>query len=166
MIRRPPRSTQPTTLFPYTTLFRSNKPEDTAATFVQGWLRTGDLGYVDDEGYLFLVDRKKDMLIRGGENIYCSEIEAVLYKHPAVVDAGVVGVSHPTLGEEPAALVVLKDGAHATPEELRAFVRSQLAAYKVPVRVVIRPEMLPRNPTGKLLKPALKQLLAATPLIS
>ncbi|MBI5259908.1 MAG: acyl--CoA ligase [Burkholderiales bacterium] len=143
-----------------------NKPEETAATFVQGWLRTGDLGYLDDEGYLFLVDRKKDMLIRGGENIYCSEIEAVLYKHPAVVDAGVVGVTHPTLGEEPAALVVLKDGAHAEPEELRAFVRSHLAAYKVPVRVVIRPELLPRNPTGKLLKPVLKQLLAATPLIS
>lgn len=143
-----------------------NRPEDSAATFVHGWLRTGDLGYVDEEGFLYIVDRKKDMLIRGGENIYCAEIEAVLYQHPAVVDAGVVGVPHPSLGEEPAALVTLKPGEPVSPKELRAFVRQHLAAYKVPVRVVVRDELLPRNPTGKLLKKELQRLLQDTPLIS
>ncbi len=138
-----------------------NKPAETAATFVDGWLRTGDLGYLDDEGFLFIVDRKKDMLIRGGENIYCAEVEAVLYRHPAVMDAGVIGRAHATLGEEPAALVTLKPGAVVTEDELRAFVRGQLAAFKVPVRIVISPDPLPRNPTGKLLKKSLKQLFDA-----
>jgi long-chain acyl-CoA synthetase len=139
-----------------------NRPEDTAATFQQGWLRTGDLGYIDDEGFLFLVDRKKDMLIRGGENIYCAEIESVLYRHPEVMDAGVVGLPHRTLGEEPAALVTLRPGAQATAESLREHARRLLAAYKVPVRILIHPEMLPRNAAGKLMKPALKALLDAS----
>lgn len=136
------------------------KPEETARVFVDGWLRTGDIGYLDEEGFLFIVDRKKDMLIRGGENIYCAEVEAVLYRHPAVMDAGVVGLPHPTLGEEPAAVVSLKPGQHATEQALQAFVRTQLAAFKVPVRVLLVPDGLPRNPSGKLLKPALKALLA------
>jgi long-chain acyl-CoA synthetase len=135
-----------------------NKPEETAATFVAGWLRTGDLARLDDEGFLTIVDRKKDMLIRGGENIYCAEVEAVLYRHPAVMDAGVVGQAHPTLGEEPVALVTLKPDAVATEAELRAFVRSHIAGFKVPVRVVISGEPLPRNPTGKLMKKTLKLL--------
>ncbi|MCW7536952.1 acyl--CoA ligase [Aquabacterium sp. A7-Y] len=137
------------------------RPEDTAQTFVDGWLRTGDLAYLDDEGWLFIVDRKKDMLIRGGENIYCAEIESALYKHPAVVDAGVVGVPHASLGEEPAALVVLRPGETLEPEALREFLRGHLSAYKLPVSIVIHPELLPRNPAGKLMKPALKQLLQA-----
>jgi len=135
------------------------KPEETARTFIDGWLRTGDIGTLDDEGFLYIVDRKKDMLIRGGENIYCAEVEAVLYRHPAVMDAGVVGQPHPTLGEEPAAVVSLKPGMAATEDELRAFVRTQLAGFKVPVRVLFVPDGLPRNPSGKLLKRALKDLL-------
>ena len=140
-----------------------NKPEDQARAFSDGWLRTGDLGYLDDEGFLFIVDRKKDMLIRGGENIYCAEVEALLYRHPAVMDAGVIGIAHHTLGEEPAALVTLKEGMQATEDELRAFVRSQTAAFKVPVRILIRAEPLPRNPNGKLLKKELRQLFAQAP---
>lgn len=135
-----------------------NKPAETAATFVDGWLRTGDLATLDDEGFLTIVDRKKDMLIRGGENIYCAEVEAVLYRHPAVMDAGVVGQAHPTLGEEPVALVTLKPDTCTTEDELRAFVRSQIAGFKVPVRVKISDEPLPRNPTGKLMKKSLKLL--------
>ena len=135
-----------------------NKPEETAATFIDGWLRTGDLGTLDDEGFLTIVDRKKDMLIRGGENIYCAEVEAVLYRHPAVMDAGVIGQAHATLGEEPVALVTLKPGLLATEEELRAFVRSQIAGFKVPVRILIHADPLPRNPTGKLMKKTLKLL--------
>ena len=138
-----------------------NKPEETARTFVDGWLRTGDLARLDDEGFLFIVDRKKDMLIRGGENIYCAEVEAVLYRHPAVMDAGVIGRTHTTLGEEPVALVSLKPDTSATEDELRSFVRSQIASFKVPVRIVILAEALPRNPTGKLLKKTLKALFDA-----
>lgn len=136
-----------------------NQPEATAATFIDGWVKTGDLAYLDDEGFLFIVDRKKDMLIRGGENIYCSEIEAALYEHPAVVDAGIVGQPHRTLGEEPVAAVTLKDGESATEEELRAFVGQRLAAFKVPVRIVFSAEMLPRNANGKLIKAELKKLV-------
>src|SRR5690606_8261706 len=137
-----------------------NKPQETSDTFVDGWLRTGDLGRIDEEGFLYIVDRKKDMLIRGGENIYCAEVEAALYEHPAVMDAGVIGVEHPTLGEEPAAIVTLKAGAEASQADLQAFVAARLAAFKVPVRIAIVPELLPRNPNGKLMKVALKQLLA------
>ncbi len=139
-----------------------NRPQETADTFVDGWLRTGDLGRVDEEGYLYIVDRKKDMLIRGGENIYCAEVEAALYEHPAVMDAGVVGIEHPTLGEEPAAVVTLTAGAEVGQAELQAFVATRLAAFKVPVRIAVVPELLPRNPNGKLVKVALKRLLAAT----
>jgi len=137
-----------------------NKPEQTEATFGGGWLRTGDLAYLDDEGFLFVVDRKKDMLLRGGENIYCAEVEAVLYRHPAIMDAGVVGKPHPTLGEEPVAVVCFKPGHSATQDEIRDFVRQQLAAFKVPVRVCVSELPLPRNAAGKLMKPALRQLYA------
>lgn len=140
-----------------------NRPQETAETFVDGWLRTGDLGRVDDEGYLYIVDRKKDMLIRGGENIYCTEVEAALYEHPAVMDAGVVGIAHPTLGEEPAAVVALRPGTEATEAELQAFVGARLANFKIPVRIVIAPELLPRNPNGKLIKPALREMIASGP---
>jgi len=135
-----------------------NKPEDTAQTFVDGWLKTGDLACIDEEGFLFVVDRKKDMLIRGGENIYCIEVENVLYEHPAVMDAALVGIPHRTLGEEPGAVVTLKPGMDATEDELRGFVAERLAAFKVPVRVVFSRETLPRNVNGKIMKGELKKL--------
>jgi len=135
-----------------------NNPEATAATFVDGWVRTGDLGYMDEEAFLFIVDRKKDMLIRGGENIYCTEVEDALYAHPAVMDAGVVGRPHRTLGEEPVAAVTLKPGQSVGEAELRAFVGERLAAFKVPVRIHFNAGMLPRNVNGKLLKPEIKKL--------
>jgi steroid-24-oyl-CoA synthetase len=133
-------------------------PEATAATFIEGWLRTGDIARLDDEGFCYILDRAKDMLIRGGENIYCVEVENALFEHPAVIDAAVVGIPHHSLGEEPGAVVTLKPGATASEPELRAFVAERLAAFKVPVRIVFSPDSLPRNATGKLLKGELKRL--------
>lgn len=135
-----------------------NNPQATAETFVDGWVRTGDLAYLDDEGFLYVVDRKKDMLIRGGENIYCSEVESALYAHPAVLDAAVVGRPHRTLGEEPVAVVTPKAGETLDEATLQRFVAGRLAAFKVPVRIVVREEMLPRNANGKLLKGELRRL--------
>ena len=129
-----------------------NKPEATAATFVDGWVRTGDLARLDEEGFCFIVDRAKDMIIRGGENIYSSEVENVLYDHPAVTDAALIGLPHRTLGEEPAAVVHLAPGTSASEAELQAWVRERLAAFKVPVKIVFHPETLPRNANGKILK--------------
>jgi long-chain acyl-CoA synthetase len=140
-----------------------NKPEATAQTFVDGWVRTGDLARIDEEGFCFIIDRAKDMLIRGGENIYCVEVENVLYDHPAVMDAAVVGKPHRTLGEEPAAVVTLKPGAQASEEELRAHVAERLAAFKVPVEVRFWNEVLPRNANGKILKTELKKLFEQEP---
>jgi len=135
-----------------------NKPEATAQTFVKGWVKSGDLAYINEDGYLFIVDRAKDMLIRGGENIYCIEVENVLYDHHAVMDAALVGIPHRTLGEEPAAVVTLKPGAEATERELRAFVADRLAAFKVPVKVLFTRDVLPRNANGKIMKNELKKL--------
>jgi long-chain acyl-CoA synthetase len=135
-----------------------NKPEATAQTFHEGWVKTGDLARLDEEGFCFIIDRAKDMLIRGGENIYCIEVENVLYDHPAVMDAALVGVPHKTLGEEAAAVVTLKPGAEATERELRAFVAERLAAFKVPTKIIFWPETLPRNANGKILKNELKKL--------
>jgi len=137
-----------------------NKPEATAKAFEGEWLKTGDVARLDDEGFLFIVDRKKDMLIRGGENIYCIEVEEVLYRHPAVMDAGVIGLPHHTLGEEPAAVVTLKAGMNASEDELRAFVGEHLAAFKVPVRIAFSGEPLPRNAPGKIMKPQLRAFFA------
>ena len=135
-----------------------NNPKATAETFADGWLKTGDLARLDDEGFLYIVDRAKDMLIRGGENIYCTEVENALYEHPAVMDAAVVGIPHQTLGEEPGAIVMLKPGAQATEEELRHHVAQRLAAFKVPVKVKFWSETLPRNPAGKILKRELRSV--------
>jgi long-chain acyl-CoA synthetase len=140
-----------------------NKPEATAQTFVDGWVRTGDLAKLDEDGFCFILDRAKDMLIRGGENIYCVEVENVLYDHPAVMDAAVVGKPHRILGEEPAAVVTLKPGTQATEEELRAHVAERLAAFKVPVAVKFWHETLPRNANGKILKSELKKVFAEEP---
>ncbi|HYE42787.1 MAG TPA: class I adenylate-forming enzyme family protein, partial [Caulobacteraceae bacterium] len=137
-----------------------NKPEATAETFVDGWVRTGDLAKMDEEGFLFIVDRAKDMLIRGGENIYCVEVENALYEHPSIMDAAVVGRAHEVLGEEPCAVVTTKPGTSATEQELRDHVAERLAGFKVPVAVIVRDEPLPRNANGKILKTELKGLFA------
>jgi long-chain acyl-CoA synthetase len=138
-----------------------NQPEATAQTFQNGWLRTGDLARLDEEGYCFMIDRAKDMLIRGGENIYCIEVENALYDHPAIMDAALVGIPHRTLGEEPAAVVTLKPDHTATEQELRAFVADRLAAFKVPVKILFQTETLPRNANGKIMKSELKKLFEA-----
>jgi len=132
-----------------------NRPEATAETFIDGWVVTGDLARIDEEGFLYLVDRAKDMLIRGGENIYCIEVESALYDHPAVMDASVVGIEHKILGQEVGAVVQLKPGMNANEDELRAHVASQIAAFKVPVEIQFQDEPLPRNANGKILKPIL-----------
>ncbi|MFN7164870.1 MAG: class I adenylate-forming enzyme family protein [Hyphomonas sp.] len=138
-----------------------NRPDATAETFRQGWVVTGDLARIDEEGFLYLVDRAKDMLIRGGENIYCIEVENALYDHPAVMDAAVVGIQHKILGEEVGAIVQLKPGKNATEAELRAHVAGQLAAFKVPVEIQFLNEPLPRNANGKIVKSELRQRFAA-----
>jgi len=135
-----------------------NKPDATAQTFTDGWVKTGDLARVDEENFCYIIDRAKDMLIRGGENIYCIEVENVLYEHPAVMDAALIGKPHHSLGEEPVAVVHLKPGLHTTEEELRAFVAGKLASFKVPVKVIFWPETLPRNENGKILKRELKKI--------
>ena len=132
-----------------------NKPEATAEAFKNGWFHTGDLAYRDEDGYLFVVDRKKDLVIRGGYNVYPREIEEVLYEHPAVAEAAVIGKPDPKLGEEVLAFVALKPGASADEAELIAYAKERLAAYKYPreVRIV---EDLPKGATGKILKKELR----------
>jgi long-chain acyl-CoA synthetase len=128
-----------------------NRPDATAEAIRAGWFHTGDMARIDGDGYFFIVDRKKDMIIRGGYNVYPREIEEILYEHPAVREVAVVGVPHDELGEEIGAAVALKDGAEATPDELRDHVKGQVAAYKYP-RIVWMVEDLPKGPTGKILK--------------
>src|SRR5262249_19358350 len=126
--------------------------------FADGWVKTGDLARIDEDGFCYIVDRAKDVIIRGGENIYSVEVEAVLQEHPDVLDAGLVPIPHRTLGEEPGAAVTLKPGSAADEAALQAHVAGRLAAFKVPVRVVIQPDLLPRNANGKILKAELKRL--------
>lgn len=140
-----------------------NKPEATAATFTDGWLHTGDIARIDDEGFVFIVDRAKDMIIRGGENVYCSEVEAALFEHGGVLDAAVVGVPHEVLGEEVGAVVQPRPGSALTTQDLQAHVGARLAAFKVPVHIWFREEDLPRNPAGKVLKRELRQELGLIP---
>jgi len=129
-----------------------NKPEETAeAMTAGGWLRTGDMARVDADGYYFIVDRKKDLIIRGGYNVYPREVEEVLHEHPAVAEVAVIGIPDAALGEEVGAAVALKPGASAAPEELRAFARDRVAAYKYP-RYVWLVDTLPKGPTGKILR--------------
>jgi long-chain acyl-CoA synthetase len=137
-----------------------HKPEATAATFTGGWVHTGDLARVDDEGFVYLVDRAKDLLIRGGENISSVEVESALFEHPAVTDAAVIGIPDQVLGEEVGAVVHLAPGSSVSEAELKAHVAARLASFKVPRRVWFFDEPLPRNPAGKILKRDLrKQLL-------
>jgi long-chain acyl-CoA synthetase len=128
-----------------------NQPEATAEAIRDGWFATGDMARVDEDGYFFIVDRKKELIIRGGYNVYPREVEEVLYEHPAVREAAVVGVPHDELGEEVGAAVALKDGASADVDELRAFVKERVASYKYP-RIVWLVDELPKGPTGKILK--------------
>jgi long-chain acyl-CoA synthetase len=128
-----------------------NREEATAETIVDGWLHTGDIGKVDEDGYFFIVDRKKEMIIRGGYNVYPREIEEVLYEHPDVREAAVLGIPSDEYGEEVAAAVALKDGASTSPEDLRNYVKEQVAGYKYPRKVWLVDE-LPKGPTGKILK--------------
>ena len=128
-----------------------NKPDETGDTLIDGWLHTGDIAKIDEDGYFFIVDRKKDLIIRGGYNVYPREIEEVLYEHPAVREAAVIGVKDDNLGEEVGAAVALKDGEEASAQELRDFVKEQVAAYKYPRRVWFVDD-LPKGPTGKILK--------------
>jgi long-chain acyl-CoA synthetase len=128
------------------------KPEATAdAIDSEGWFYTGDMARVDEDGYFYIVDRKKDLIIRGGYNVYPREVEEVIYEHPAVHEAAVIGIPHPELGEEVGAGIALNEGAEASPEEIREYVKGQVAAYKYP-RVVWIVDELPKGPTGKILK--------------
>jgi long-chain acyl-CoA synthetase len=128
-----------------------NLPDATAAAIADGWFSTGDIARIDDDGYYYVVDRKKDLIIRGGYNVYPREIEEVLHEHPAVAQVVVIGIPHDTLGEEIGAAVVLKSGATVDPEELRAFAKQRVAAYKYPRRLWLV-DSLPTGPTGKLLR--------------
>jgi acyl-CoA synthetase (AMP-forming)/AMP-acid ligase II len=139
-----------------------NDPEATAETWRDGWLVTGDLGKLDADGYLYIVGRSKDVIIRGGNNVHATDVEHVLVQHEAVKEVAVVGAPHPVLGEDVVAFVVLHPEAEATSEELRALGLEHLADYKVP-RQFIFVDALPRNPTGKVIKPELKARLTATP---
>jgi len=128
-----------------------NRPDATAEAIRDGWFHSGDLARVDEDGYFRIVDRKKDMIIRGGYNVYPREIEEILYEHPAVAEAAVIGLPHPALGEEVGAAVALKPGAAVSAEELRDYVKGQVAAYKYP-RHVWMVDVLPKGPTGKIQK--------------
>jgi long-chain acyl-CoA synthetase len=132
-----------------------NRPEDTAKAIPDGWFRTGDLARQDEDGYFFIVDRKKEMIIRGGYNVYPREIEEALYEHPAVAEVACIGIKHPDLGEEVAAAVALKPGASAEPDELREWAKARVAAYKYPRHVWLVTE-LPKGPTGKILRRAVE----------
>lgn len=135
-----------------------NKPEATAKTFQDGWLHTGDVARIDGQGFVTIVDRIKDMVNRGGENVYCVEVENVLAAHPAVFEAAVVGVPDKMMGEKVGALIVTKPGSKAEPGEIVEFARTRLADFKIPQYMIVRSEMLPRNPSGKVLKGQLRKI--------
>jgi long-chain acyl-CoA synthetase len=131
------------------------RPEATAETLRDGWLHSGDLGFVDEDGFYFIVDRAKDLVIRGGYNVYPREIEEVLYAHPAILEAAVIGKPDQRLGEEVVAVVALRPGESATAEEIIGYTRERLAAYKYPREIRFMAE-LPKGPSGKILKTALR----------
>ena len=135
-----------------------NRPDESASTLVSGWLRTGDIGYQDSDGFFFITDRKKDMLLVNGINVYPREIEELLYQVSGVKEAAVVGKSHPKKGEQPIAFVALDEGAELTEEAVKAFLKGRLADFKIPRKIHIL-DQLPRNATGKILKTALRERL-------
>ena len=136
-----------------------NRPAETAATFTNGWLHSGDVARIDEDGFIFIVDRAKDMIIRGGENIYSVEVEAALFEHPDVADCAVIGIPHRVLGEEVGAVIVLRAGRTVDAEELMRHVATRLAKFSVPTHIYFRAEPLPRNPAGKVLKRQLRDEL-------
>jgi long-chain acyl-CoA synthetase len=133
-----------------------NKQEATDKAFTKGWLHSGDIARIDEEGFIFIVDRAKDMIIRGGENVYSVIVEAAIFEHADVADCAVVGVPHPSLGEEVAAVIVLRPGRVIEGEEISRHVAQRLAKFQVPTKVIFRTEPLPRNPQGKVLKRELR----------
>nr|MDT0523403.1 AMP-binding protein [Streptomyces sp. DSM 41633] len=137
-----------------------NRPEETAKTVVDGWLHTGDIGRLDEDGYLVLVDRAKDMIIRGGENIYPKEIETVAYQLPAIAEAAVVGRANSLYGEEPVLFASLHADAELPIERIREHLTASLSKYKLPVEITVLPE-LPKNAVGKIDKPSLRKTLTA-----
>lgn len=139
-----------------------NKPEATAEAFTDGWFHSGDLGYRDADGFYYVVDRKKDVVIRGGENVYCAEVEAVLFQHPAVQDVAIIGLPHRELGEEVTAVIEPRPGATIDDNDLQGFVAARLARFKVPSRLIYSDEPLPRTATGKVLKRQLKDRYAGS----
>ena len=134
-----------------------NKPEATHEAFTGSWFHTGDLGFRDSDGFHYVVDRKKDVVIRGGENVYCGEVEAVLFTHPAVQDVAIIGLPHRELGEEVVAVIQPREGATMSAGDVQAHVAATLARFKVPSRVFFIDDVLPRTATGKVLKRELKQ---------
>ena len=133
-----------------------NRPDETAETIVDGWLHTGDLGRLDEDGFLYITDRAKDMVLRGGENVYCAEVEAAIYEHPAVYEAAVYGLPHERLGEEVAATVRVREGEHLDADGLREYLGNHLASFKIPSRLHMTTSELPRNASGKMLKRELR----------
>jgi long-chain acyl-CoA synthetase len=138
-----------------------NKPEATASAFTDGWVHTGDLAKMDDEGYIMIVDRAKDMIIRGGENVYSVIVEAAIFEHPAVGDCAVIGVPHPTLGEEVGAVIVVRPDHRVSAEEIQEFVSQRLGRFEVPTKIFFSDTPLPRNPQGKVLKRELRESVTA-----
>ncbi|MCU1356080.1 MAG: AMP-dependent synthetase and ligase [Acidimicrobiales bacterium] len=138
-----------------------NKPEATAEAIVDGRLRTGDLGRIDEDGFVYIEDRAKDMILRAGENVYCAEVEAAIYEHPDVYEAAVFGVPHERLGEEVAVALVPRAGKTVDPDELRAFLAERIAPFKIPTKVISFSEPLPRNPAGKIMKRDLREQVEA-----
>jgi long-chain acyl-CoA synthetase len=136
-----------------------NRPDATAESITDGWLHTGDVARIDEDGFIYIVDRKKDMVLRGGENVYCAEVEAGVHQHPAVAECCVFGVPDTRLGEEVAAAVVLREGASLSAEELRVHLGASLSKHKIPRYVWFMSESLPRNASGKFLKRQLRETL-------
>ena len=139
-----------------------NRPAETAAVLSDGWLKTGDAGYLDADGYLHIVDRLKDMIISGGENVYSAEVENCLHDHPAVAECAVIGLPHPHWGEQVVAAVHLRDGSATSVEDLDAHCRARLGGYKVPKRYILSDHPLPKGATGKILKPEIRRTLLET----
>ena len=139
-----------------------NKPEATAETIVDGWLRSGDLGRVDEDGFVYVMDRAKDLVLRAGENVYSAEVEAAIYEHPAVYEVAVFGVPHERLGEEVAAVIMVRPGMALTQQDVIAHLHGKLAGFKIPSRVRFVDEQLPRNASGKILKRQLRDTFEGT----
>jgi len=136
-----------------------NRPEATEETIVDGWLHTGDIGYLDENNFVYLVDRAKDMVLRGGENVYCTEVETALFKHEAVAECAVFSVPDERLGEEVGAAIFPAQDSHPTADEIREFCKNLLSPFKIPRYIWIMDEPLPRNASGKFVKKELQQKL-------